>query len=179
MALVFNIFTFNMLEVFAKTDEVNFSADSSDFVLLIDELVQKGYRLKIYDVYRPQGYIAEHSGHSIGSTVDLTLFDMNTEKDVDMGGTFDYFGELSHPYYTGITSRQYANRMLLRDVMIRHGFKPLAEEWWHFTLKNEPYKDTYFTFPVTTKSVVSSANTTSSTASTTMLGNSPDWIAKL
>ena len=123
MALVFNIFTFNMLEVFAKTDEVNFSADSSDFVLLRDELVQKGYRLKIYDVYRPQGYIAEHSGHSIGSTVDLTLFDMNTEKDVDMGGTFDYFGELSHPYYTGITSQQYANRMLLRDVMIRHGFK--------------------------------------------------------
>ncbi|MBP3261404.1 hypothetical protein [Pseudobutyrivibrio sp.] len=57
--------------------------------------------------------------------------------------------------------------------------KPLAEEWWHFTLKNEPYKDTSFTFPVTTKSVVSSANTTSSTASTTMLGNSPDWIAKL
>ena len=124
MALVFNIFTFNMLEVFAKTDKVNFSADSSDFVLLSDELVQKGYRLKIYDAYRPQGYIAEHSGHSIGSTVNSTLFDMNTEKDVDMGGTFDYFGE-------------------------------------------------------TTKSVVSSANTTSSTASTTMLGNSPDWIAKL
>ena len=96
-----------------------------------------------------------------------------------MCGTFDYFGELSHPDYTGITSHQYANRMLLRDVMIRHGFKPLAEEWWHFTLKNEPYKDTSFTFPVTTKSVVSSANNTSSTASTTMLGNSPDWIAKL
>ena len=54
MALVFNIFTFNMLEVFAKTDEVKFSADSSDFVLLSDELVQKGYRLKIYDAYRTQ-----------------------------------------------------------------------------------------------------------------------------
>ena len=55
------------------------------------------------DVLFPQGYIAEHSGHSRGSTVDLTLFDMRTEKEVDMGGTFDFFGELSHPDYTGIT----------------------------------------------------------------------------
>jgi len=179
-----------------------------------DELKEKGYRLKIYDAYRPQmavtnfmnwaldendvrmkqyfypeldksvlfpqGYIAEHSGHSRGSTVDLTLFDMNTEKEVDMGGTFDYFGELSHPDYTGITEEQYANRMLLRDVMVRHGFNPLPEEWWHFTLKDEPYKDTYFTFPVSTKSVVCSANTNQATASTTeVLGASPDWIAKL
>ena len=147
-----------------------------------DELVSKGYRLKIFDAYRPQravtnfmnwaldaedtrmkeyfypelekdvlfpqGYIAEHSGHSRGSTVDLTLFDMTTEKEVDMGGTFDYFGELSHPDYTDITEEQYANRMLLREVMLRHGFKPLEEEWWHFTLENEPYPDTYFTFSV-------------------------------
>lgn len=152
-----------------------------------DELVAKGYRLKIYDAYRPQmavtnfvkwaqdpkdirmkqyfypeleknvlfpqGYIAEHSGHSRGSTVDLTLFDMRTGKEVDMGGTFDYFGELSHPDYTGITKEQYANRMLLRDVMLRHGFNPLAEEWWHFTLANEPYQNTYFTFPVSASSV--------------------------
>ena len=152
-----------------------------------DELVQKGYRLKIYDAYRPQmavshfmrwaldfedtrmkpyfypelekdvlfplGYIAEHSGHSRGSTVDLTLFDMTTEKEVDMGGTFDYFGELSHPDYTGITQEQYANRMLLREAMLAHGFKPLAEEWWHFTLAEEPYPDTYFTFPVSAASV--------------------------
>jgi D-alanyl-D-alanine dipeptidase len=87
-------------------------------------------------------------GHQRGSTVDLTLFDMTTEKEVDMGGTFDYFGELSHPYYTGITEEQYANRMLLRDVMVKHGFKPLEEEWWHFTLEDEPYPDTYFTFPI-------------------------------
>lgn len=147
-----------------------------------DELVSKGYRLKIFDAYRPQravtnfmnwaldaedtrmkeyfypelekdvlfpqGYIAEHSGHSRGSTVDLTLFDMTTEKEVDMGGTFDYFGELSHPDYTDITEEQYANRMLLREVMLKHGFKPLDEEWWHFTLENEPYPDTYFTFSV-------------------------------
>ena len=152
-----------------------------------DDLVQKGYRLKIYDAYRPQmavshfmrwaldfedtrmkpyfypelekdvlfplGYIAEHSGHSRGSTVDLTLFDMTTEKEVDMGGTFDYFGELSHPDYTGITQEQFANRMLLREAMLAHGFKPLAEEWWHFTLAEEPYPDTYFTFPVSAASV--------------------------
>lgn len=147
-----------------------------------DELVEKGYQLKIYDAYRPQmavdhfirwakdvedtkmkehfypelekdvlfpqGYIMEQSGHSRGSTVDLTLFDTRTQKDVDMGGTFDYFGPLSHPDYTGITEEQYANRMVLRNAMIRHGFKPLAEEWWHFTLENEPYPNTYFTFPV-------------------------------
>ena len=152
-----------------------------------DEVVSKGYRLKIYDAYRPQkavthfmnwaknindtrmkkyfypeldksvlfeqGYIAEKSGHSRGSTVDLTLFDMNTEKEVDMGGTFDYFGELSHPDYKQITNEQYENRMILRNAMLAHGFKPLDEEWWHFTLKDEPFPDTYFTFPVTSKSI--------------------------
>ena len=152
-----------------------------------DELISLGYRMKIYDAYRPQkavtnfvnwakdaedtrmkeyfypdlekdvlfpqGYIAEHSGHSRGSTVDLTLFDMQTEKELDMGGTFDYFGEESHPDYTDITEQQYANRMLLREVMLKHGFKPLAEEWWHFTLADEPYPDTYFTFPVNSDSV--------------------------
>lgn len=152
-----------------------------------DELITKGYRLKIFDAYRPQkavthfmnwaldekdvrmkkyfypeldkkvlfpqGYIAEHSGHSRGSTVDLTLFDMTTEKEVDMGGTFDYFGELSHPDYRNITEEQYRNRMLLREVMLKHGFKPLVEEWWHFTLANEPYPDTYFTFPINSNSL--------------------------
>jgi len=152
-----------------------------------DEVVSKGYRLKIYDAYRPQkavthfmnwakdvsdirmkkyfypeldksvlfdqGYIAEKSGHSRGSTVDLTLFDMNTEKELDMGGTFDYFGELSHPDYKQITAEQYENRMILRDAMLANGFKPLDEEWWHFTLKDEPFPDTYFTFPVSSKSL--------------------------
>ena len=65
-----------------------------------------------------------------------------------MGGTFDYFGELSHPDYTQITKQQLKNRNILRDAMIKRGFKPLATEWWHFTLENEPYPDTYFTFPV-------------------------------
>lgn len=152
-----------------------------------DDVIAQGYRLKIYDAYRPQkavdhfvrwaedtadvkmkeyfypdlekdvlfplGYIAEHSGHSRGSTVDLTLFDMKTEKEADMGGTFDFFGELSHPDYKDITDEQYANRMILREAMLRHGFKPLDEEWWHFTLENEPYPDTYFTFPVCRASV--------------------------
>lgn len=152
-----------------------------------DDLKEKGYRLKIFDAYRPQmavthfmnwaldpddtrmkdyfypelekdvlfpqGYIAEHSGHSRGSTVDLTLFDMRTEKEVDMGGTFDYFGELSHPDYKDITDEQYQNRMILREAMLAHGFKPLVEEWWHFTLEDEPYPNTYFTFPINSESL--------------------------
>ena len=150
-------------------------------------VIEKGYRLKIYDAYRPQsavtnfvnwakdpadtrmkeyfypdlekdvlfpqGYIAEHSGHSRGSTVDLTLFDMKTEKEADMGGTFDFFGIQSHPDYKDITDAQYDNRMILRDAMTSHGFKPLEEEWWHFTLENEPFPDTYFTFPINSDSV--------------------------
>ena len=96
----------------------------------------------------PQGYIAEHSGHSRGSTVDLTLFDMATQQDVDMGGTFDFFGELSHPDYSGVSEVQHANRMLLQSLMVKHGFRPLETEWWHFILDNEPWPDTYFTFSV-------------------------------
>ena len=96
----------------------------------------------------PQGYIAEHSGHSRGSTVDLTLFDMATQQDVDMGGTFDFFGKLSHPDYSGVSEVQHANRMLLQSLMVKHGFRPLETEWWHFTLENEPWLDTYFTFSV-------------------------------
>ncbi len=167
-----------------------------------DDVEQKGYRLKIYDAYRPQqavdhfvrwsknpedtcmkryfypmldksvlfeqDYIMEKSGHTRGSTVDLTLFDMLTEKEVDMGGTFDWFGIESHPDYcgtnvdnslypeigkytgdgSGLTEQQFNNRMILRSAMLRHGFKPIDSEWWHFTLKNEPFPDTYFNFPV-------------------------------
>ena len=146
------------------------------------DLAERGFRLKIFDAYRPQravdhfmrwaadpgdvrmkaffypdlnkdvliprGYIARRSGHSRGSTVDLTLFDMAAGRDVDMGGPFDFFGELSHPDFRGITEGQHACRMRLRDAMLRRGFRPLASEWWHFTLENEPYPDTYFTFPV-------------------------------
>ena len=166
-----------------------------------DDVISMGYRLKIFDAYRPQKsvdhfvrwaadipdtlmkryfypdldknvlfeqeYIYEKSGHTRGSTIDLTLFDMTAEREVDMGGTFDWFGPESHPdfcgnpetgEYTGdnhasptgrsITAEQFANRMILRNAMLRHGFKPLDSEWWHFTLKEEPFPDTYFTFPV-------------------------------
>ena len=148
-----------------------------------DEMIARGYRLKIWDTYRPQmavdhfcrwgenvtdtltkryfypyldkdvvfdqGYIARRSGHSRGSVVDLTLVDMKTGRDIDMGYGFDWFGEESHPdYREGITEEQYANRMLLQSLMLRHGFRGISEEWWHFILRNEPYPDTYFTFPV-------------------------------
>ena len=95
-----------------------------------------------------EGYIAKRSSHSRGSTIDLTLLDMKTGKELDMGSPFDFFSEVSHPDYRGITEEQYRNRMLLQRVMVRNGFVPLDCEWWHFTLKDEPYPDTYFDFPV-------------------------------
>jgi D-alanyl-D-alanine dipeptidase len=101
----------------------------------------------------PLGFIAEHSGHTRGSTIDMTLCDAETGIELDMGGPFDFFGELSHPDYKGVAEQQYQNGQYLRNVMMRHGFLPLAEEWWHFSLKDEPYPDTYFTFPVSTRSL--------------------------
>ena len=161
-----------------------------------DDLMKQGYRLKIFDAYRPQcavdffmkwaqdlddqrmkeyfypeldksvivpqEYVAEKSGHTRGSTVDLTLFDMKLEKEVDMGCTFDYFGVASHPgaqpgqeigAYKPITQEQYDNRMILQMAMVSHGFKIYDYEWWHFTLKDEPFPDTYFNFPVATWSI--------------------------
>ena len=147
-----------------------------------NEINVKGYRLKIFDAYRPAtavksfvlwgiedldqrmkpffypdlnktelfelGYIASKSSHSRGSTVDLTLLDMSTGKEIDMGSPFDFFNEVSHPDYKGVTEEQYQNRMLLQKVMVKYGFEPIDCEWWHFTLKDEPYPDTYFEFPV-------------------------------
>ena len=95
-----------------------------------------------------KGFIARRSGHSRGSTVDLTLLDEKSGMLLDMGGPFDFFGELSHPDYTGVTSAQHANRMLLQSAMMKRGFKPLSTEWWHFTLVDEPYPKTFFDFPV-------------------------------
>ena len=147
-----------------------------------NEMFVKGYRLKVFDGYRPacavkqfvmwgiedtdirmkpyfypdlekqelfvKGYIASRSSHSRGSTIDLTLFDMASGKEVDMGSPFDLFSEKSHPDCRDITDEQYQNRMTLQDVMIRNGFAPIDCEWWHFTLENEPYPDTFFEFPV-------------------------------
>lgn len=147
-----------------------------------NELAVQGYRIKVFDAYRPacavrhfvlwgiedtdvrmkpffypdlekqelfaKGYIAKLSSHSRGSAVDLTLLDMATGKELDMGSPFDFFGSISHPSYTGITPEQYENRMILQRAMLRAGFEILDCEWWHFKLKNEPYPDTYFEFPV-------------------------------
>ena len=110
----------------------------------------------------PQEYVAEKSGHTRGSTIDLTLFDMKLEKEVDMGCTYDYFGLASHPdvlpghkigAYKPINQQQYDNRMILQKAMVAHGFKPYDCEWWHFTLANEPFPDTYFTFPIARSSL--------------------------
>lgn len=147
-----------------------------------NELLVQGYRLKVFDAYRPacavkhfvlwgiedtdirmkpyfypelekqelfkKGYIAGKSSHSRGSAVDLTLLDMKTGKELDMGSPFDLFSPLSHPDCREITDEQYKNRMTLQSAMIRGGFEPIFCEWWHFMLKDEPYPDTYFEFPV-------------------------------
>ena len=97
-----------------------------------------------------EGYIAQRSGHSRGSTVDLTIVSLDdaTDVDLDMGGSFDFFGPQSWPAFKGISPAQRAHRMLLQAVMKKHGFRPYSKEWWHFTLENEPYPDTYFDFPI-------------------------------
>ena len=94
-----------------------------------------------------KGYIAKQSSHSRGSAVDITLLDMKTGKELDMGSPFDFFGPVSHPDCKDITEEQYRNRMLLQKVMVRNGFNTLDCEWWHFVLADEPYPDTYFDFP--------------------------------
>ena len=98
-----------------------------------------------------KGYVAKKSSHSRGSTVDLTLLDMATGKELDMGSPFDLFSEKSHPDFRGISDEQHENRMILRNVMLRNGFAPIDCEWWHFTLKDEPYPDTYFDFPLSSE----------------------------
>ena len=95
-----------------------------------------------------RGYIASKSGHTRGSTVDLTLIDLKTATELNMGSPYDFFGTPSHPMYSKISKKQRANRLLLREIMLNNGFKPYENEWWHFTLKNEPYPNTYFDFPI-------------------------------
>lgn len=148
-----------------------------------DDLAGIGFRLKIFDAYRPVravdhfvrwagdendlrmkpyfypdvdkanlfdlGYIAYRSGHSRGSTVDLTLLNMKTGREVSMGSPFDYFGKRSRTeFLKHLTEAEIQNRFFLRDTMVRHGFLPYEAEWWHFTLKDEPFPETYFDFPV-------------------------------
>lgn len=95
-----------------------------------------------------EGYIASSSRHSSGSTVDITLVDGNTGKELDMGSPWDYFGERSWVDYEDITEQQKANRHFLQTLMAKHGFRNYPKEWWHFTLRNEPYAGQYFDFPI-------------------------------
>jgi len=94
------------------------------------------------------GYIAARSGHSRGSTVDLTIIDRATGDELDMGTPWDFFDLRSWPSSTEVSATQRANRMLLRTLIIEAGFRPLETEWWHFTLENEPFPDTYFNFVI-------------------------------
>ncbi len=148
---------------------------------------QQGYRLRIFDAYRPttavadfqawakdphdkkmkalcypdfdklalfeQGYISRQSAHSRGSTVDLTITlpnprDPKVPIDLDMGTAIDFFSEKSHTFSDAISKLAKKNRELLVDVMAAQGFLNYEKEWWHYTLKNEPFPDTYFDFPI-------------------------------
>lgn len=151
----------------------------------LDQL-SNGYRLKIFDAYRPTeavddfitwsqiasdqkakaiyypdisketlfdlGYISKRSGHSRGSTVDLTITRMDPttgqELELEMGTLFDYFGERSHTASIHILEHAKKNRAFLKDAMEKQGFENYPLEWWHFTLKDEPFPDTYFNFPI-------------------------------
>lgn len=95
-----------------------------------------------------ESYIARRSGHSRGSTVDLTIIDGNTGKALDMGSPYDFFGVESWVNFEGITKQQKANRHLLQDVMLKYGFRNYPKEWWHFTLNQEPFPGTYFDFVI-------------------------------
>lgn len=94
------------------------------------------------------GYIAERSGHSRGSTIDLTLVSIASGTELDMGTDWDFFDTLSWPSSDEVSAAQKNNRFLLRDTMVAAGFRPLKEEWWHFTLVAEPFAERYFDFPV-------------------------------
>ncbi|WP_298494491.1 M15 family metallopeptidase [uncultured Algibacter sp.] len=94
------------------------------------------------------GYIASRSGHSRGSTLDLTIINANTGKPLDMGSPYDFFGEESWVDFESITDKQKANRQLLKSYMLKFGFRNYPKEWWHFTLRGEPFPNTYFDFDV-------------------------------
>lgn len=99
------------------------------------------------DLFKEE-YIAMRSGHSKGSTVDLTIIDGTTNEPLDMGSSYDFFGEQSWVDYDGISEEQKNNRQLLQSLMLKYGFRNYQREWWHFTLRNEPFPETYFDFEV-------------------------------
>lgn len=95
----------------------------------------------------PLGYIAERSGHSRGSTIDLTLTD-EIGAPLDMGTDFDFMSRRSHHGAQGLTEAQRRNRAVLRGIMAYAGFAPYENEWWHYRLMREPYPETYFDFDI-------------------------------
>lgn len=95
-----------------------------------------------------EGYIAARSGHTRGSTLDMTLVDIKTGKPLDMGSPYDFFGKVSWVDNKNLKAQQLANRMLIQTIMRKYGFVHYPKEWWHFTLRNEPFPDTYFDFVV-------------------------------
>ncbi len=94
------------------------------------------------------GYIARKSGHTRGSTLDLTIVNLETGAELDMGSHWDFFGEISHHDSPLVNDEATANRELLRSTMVASGFSPYANEWWHYTLTDEPFPNRYFDFDV-------------------------------
>jgi D-alanyl-D-alanine dipeptidase len=149
----------------------------ADFVAWSEDPGQQEMKQEFYpdinkaDVFQ-LGYVAKKSGHSRGSTVDLTIVPVPIPKEadyqrgqklvactaahslrfhdnsIDMGTGYDCMDELSYPDNVNVNSRVWQHRMFLRQVMMKHGFEPYSKEWWHFTLEKEPYPETYFDFKV-------------------------------
>jgi D-alanyl-D-alanine dipeptidase len=123
------------------------------FVRWAEDLDDKKMKQVFYpsvakDILFDEGYIAARSGHSRGSSIDLTLVDAQTGEELDMGTPWDYFDPSSWPSNQEISVQARANRNLLAAVMTKHGFTAIRTEWWHFNLEDEPFPDTYFDFPV-------------------------------
>lgn len=128
----------------------------ADFAAWARDLNDQAHKAEFYPTIDKSqlfalGYIAERSGHSRGSTVDLTVVDRATGAELDMGSPFDLFDTKSWPTSAAVNPNQRANRLMLQSVMRSHGFNPLEHEWWHFTLAHEPHPRTYYDFPVTAR----------------------------
>lgn len=123
---------------------LNWAQKPEDNLTLKALYYPKFSRLELFE----KGFIARQSSHSRGSAVDLTLFDLSTGTELDMGSAFDFFDKVSHTESPLITQRQLSNRLLLRSLMEGKGFKNFSQEWWHFSFRPEPYPDTYFDFDV-------------------------------
>ena len=114
-----------------------------------DTLTKRKYYPEVNkrDVFK-LGYVASRSGHSRGSTLDLTIIRLDTKEELNMGSGWDFFGGISSHGTERITPEQAANRMKLKAIMEKYGFQAYSKEWWHYTLRNEPYPDNYFDFDV-------------------------------